>query len=276
MGNKLTVLLQTWDEIHRDIKQVLRAQAEVDRRGDSDLQSIDAMIQACLPALCQRLCELGARIGETEGDTSASVMICHYNDTENGRLYLRVYESFPNYGLDRTINFRDGRWNLHLREVDYKNPKNPSINNEVVARALIKGTDLLEEVPLSTNTESENRLNIMLVQSILPKQIHSIHDLEQIRPGTVVCLNVDFYNTESYAPNSWLQTIERGLVIKGLLSEIHEISLMTTMPEERRKSGIKRLLQQIKVGSLVNYSLQQLAKQTIEAGFNGGGTPLPS
>jgi len=251
-------LYQNWDAILIDIEDFLKAEAVVDINQSTAASSLDDMFRIVLPALCRRLCELASRLGDAAGDTSASIMVCHSNDTKNGILALRVFESFPNYGLDRTIATREGKWNLHLRYVHYKDKQNPSLNRDVVAEALLNHIDIVRSVVDHTSTLSEKTSNIVAVHSIIPQQFVNTDNIEQIKPGTVVALNVDFYNNANYA--SMHATLNRTNILRKLLSVIYEISLFQTLTKEERANDITKFFNSLDKEKIINITLQGIVK----------------
>ena len=260
MASRNIPLFQDWYLILSDIQDFLKAEAVVDINQSTAASSLDEMFRIVLPALCRRVCELASRLGATVGDTSASVMICHTNDVKNGILALRVFESFPNYGLDRTIATREGKWNLHLRYVHYKDIHNPSLNRDVVADAILKHVDVNRRVENNTSTPSEKTSHIVAVNSIIPLQLATANNIEQIKPGTVVALNIDFYESETTGYASVLETVERLNILKKILSDIYEISLFQTLTHEERAKGIKEFFDSIDKKQIINITLQGLVK----------------
>jgi hypothetical protein len=253
---------QSWDHILKDLQDLLGAKACVEANAEPAAASLETIMAICLPALCQRLCQLASRLGPTIGGTSASVMICHENNRDRGHLYLRVYESFPNYGLDRTIHVRGGQWRLHLRDVDYGNPANFEVNDDVVARALSQQKDIYLPVDPETSTPSEKQQSICAIHSIIPNQLKSLEDIRQVPIGAVVALNVDFYAIEErgYASH---QVVGRSYVLKELLSQVHAFSLFNSLPEDERRSVAQDIVRSQQAANKPGFSLPEFAQQSL-------------
>ena len=255
---------QSWDYIYADLTNFLLTRAAVPIDARKPDEYIDRMIKIALPALCQRTCELAALVGDTYGDTSASIMVCHENDKEKGILGLRVFSSFPNYDLDRTINTRNGRWDIHLRDTNYKNPNLPSANPDVVSQAILKQVHERKLVNPRTNTPSEDERGIKHIQVILPAQLRTIEDAANLRAGTVVALNIDFYKDGTSGQGDFIfYGPQRMDDLKDIVTEIHEISLLESFEQTKRLAGIKRFLDKIDPEELLNQTLQQLVKSLI-------------
>lgn len=267
--NRLTPLVQSWEAILADIQRVLEAEANIDQNSASPEVVVEEMIRVLLPALSQRLCELASRIGPTAGDTSACVMVCHKNDRDAGVLSLRVAESFPSYGLDRIVNSRNGRWNLHLRYVHYADFENPSVNNDIVAQALIKGRDVHGYVNAETNTPSESQQEIVAIHACVPYQIKTIEDVANLSPGVIVAANIDYYNTEPDG-RSVFESIQRVNVIKDILSELHAISKINMIGSGNRKEFVKRALSSVDGAGVASFTLKEMARRIVGM-FLGGG-----
>ncbi|MGH7174557.1 MAG: hypothetical protein ACRELG_30180 [Gemmataceae bacterium] len=135
------LLIQSWDQILTELENFLGAKEKLNLSEDP-ATTLEELTSIILPALCRRLCELASLVDPATGNTSADIMICHANNDESGILSLRVYESFPNYSLDRFVLIHDNNRMLHKREVHYKDRTGLDVNREVVSQAIIRGITL--------------------------------------------------------------------------------------------------------------------------------------
>ncbi len=262
MKNAMPVL-QEYEEILSDLKMILDARMAIDTANKNAAAVVDELISAALPALCRRFCELVASIGPTHGDMSGNVMLCHANDTNTGIMTLRVFESFPNYGLDRTLDVRGEYWGLHTRQVHYHDPNNPSLNKDVIAEALLARRDGRRRTSKETNTQSESARNIVAVATFIPSPIKMLASLEEVKKGTIVALNIDFYNSAPDTRTSAVETFFRLQKANEVLDEIHALSLLQAMEGPDRKTGILSVLEKIRRSDIVNFTLRELVKYII-------------
>jgi hypothetical protein len=252
----------TFEEIHADLNRVLTGSASVPRSKGEDVFPLDRMLAAALPALCRRTCELACSIGSVD-NVSADILCCHQNNVEDSTLYVNVYESYPNYGLDRTILERNGFWTLHTREIAYGNPNHPASKVDVIAEALLSGKSLMRSVFPESLVPSEKRM--VAVRAIIPDALKSLPYLKKVRPAEIVSLSMVFYDNTPVAYMSLLETIERLHYVEDHLNALHKLSLFQSLPHEERWAGLRKLVNSINAGAIVRLTLPEIVEGAIRS-----------
>lgn len=265
--NRVILLLEHWDEIYPDIDKTLKASAGLPRH-NAGLEALEALVSISVPAFCRRTCELGANVGTTQRGISADILVCHENDTREEVLKVRVLESFPSYQLDRTISTPNGVWQPHVRTIHYGKPDDASKNGDVIAKALIRGDGLLEDVKPATSTPSELEQGIFAVYSLLPPSLFKGSTLKQIQPGTVVSMSLVFFNKEAFGPESFVDTGNKIESLKKILDLLYGLSLLSSSPRRKQNDAVAKLLARVKGGE--KFSFTDIARACLRSKTDPG------
>lgn len=231
-------LLQPWDDIRDDLESFFASKPA--RTGDVD--DLEVMLRTAFPAICRRYCELGASLGTRQGTCSCSVMVCHRNEVRERILVTRVVESFPNYGLDRTLQLGNGYWELHLRCVPY-GEISESTQLDVVSAAIRDRRRTYRRVTDATLTQSERQHGLAAVWTFVPSRIMNKETaFDAIPSGSVICANLDFYSEETAKEENAMLFAERIHVFEHFLDDVQELSLLLVADASKRQSAISALL----------------------------------
>ena len=187
--DRLIRLLESWEHVNSDITKTVESQAALPPEEDP-IEAIEGLVRFSLPALCRRICELGANASNAQPGISAEIMVCRENDSKEQVLRAVVYDAFPSYSLDRVISFRSGFWSPHIRSVHYGKPDDKALNRDVIAKALLVGRDLIEDVVQESSTSLESEGGVLSVYSILPPSLLKARALRSIRPGTILAMTL--------------------------------------------------------------------------------------